>query len=173
MERLLRGVIADMDCIARPDAPVDSADSRFASLLGPVGSFPGHDRLGGGQPLQFLIAPALTAGPANSVRLCRCTATLAPPYLACAAVRLCLLDFDFKRPSILVDEKFEKPPHTSLCRRRLRCGASSSACMPASESPETKADIRRGAFVEIVFRRASRIRSCQLLRVQPFCVPSA
>jgi hypothetical protein len=47
MERLLRGVIADMDCIARPDAPVDGADSRFASLLGPVGSFPGHDRLGG------------------------------------------------------------------------------------------------------------------------------
>ena len=109
MERFLRGVIADMDCIARPDAPVDGADSRFASLLGPVGSFPGHDRLGG-QPLQFLIAPALTAGPANSVRLCRCTATLAPPYLACAAVRLCLLDFDFKRPSILVDEKFERPP---------------------------------------------------------------
>ena len=173
MERLLRGVIADMDCIARPDAPVDSADSRFASLLGPVGSFPGHDRLGGAASSIFNRTSADSRPSKQCPALGRCTATLAPPYLACAAVRLCLLDFDFKRPSILVDEKFEKPPHTSLCRRRLRCGASSSACMPASESPETKADIRRGAFVEIVFRRASRIRSCQLLRVQPFCVPSA
>jgi len=94
MERFLRGVIADMDCIARPDAPVDGADSRFASLLGPVGSFPGHDRLGGSL-FQFLIAPALTAGPANSVRLLvgvpqlsRRRTSRAPPFACVCSISI-------------------------------------------------------------------------------------
>jgi hypothetical protein len=43
MERPLRGVIADMDCLAKPNALFTDVDSRISSPGSPAGSFPGHD----------------------------------------------------------------------------------------------------------------------------------
>jgi hypothetical protein len=77
---------------------------------GPLVRFPVMIAWGGAASSIFNRTSADSRPSKQCPALGRCTATLAPPYLACAAVRLCLLDFDFKRPSILVDEKFERPP---------------------------------------------------------------
>jgi hypothetical protein len=151
MEPLLRGVIADMDCIARPDAPVDGADSRFASLLGPVGSFPGHDRFG--QPLQFFIAPAPTAGPANSVRLLVGAPQLPRRRTSRAPLFACVCSISIsKARQFSLTRNLKNPPPAFAVEDRDVERLHRRVCQQARHR-RTKADIRRGAFVEIVFRR--------------------
>jgi hypothetical protein len=83
--------MADVDCIARPDVPVQRVATVWVPIAGRARRFvlaPDSGRAPQHRLLSF-IAPAWPAGPANSMlALGRRTATLAPRYHAFAVVRL-------------------------------------------------------------------------------------